>query len=286
MISFPNCKINLGLNIIQKRADGYHDLETVFYPLLLTDILEIIQNNTDCSLSDIHSSELNLAFTSSGLPIEGNENNNLCIKAYNLLKSDYPSLPAIQMHLHKCIPMGAGLGGGSADGAFTLRLLNNKFSLHLSSKQLINYALQLGSDCPFFIVNEPCFGTARGEQLEKIPVDLSAYAFFIVNPNIHISTGWAFSNIVHHMPPKSIRAIIQQPITTWKDELKNDFEVAVMAHYPQIKEIKEQLYSAGAVYASMSGSGSTLFGIFEKTHLPNLTFPENYFQGYYDCVSS
>ncbi|OIQ95987.1 4-diphosphocytidyl-2-C-methyl-D-erythritol kinase [mine drainage metagenome] len=277
MISFPNAKINLGLNIIRKREDGYHDLETVFYPILMKDVVEIVQNNTDCSISGIKSSELNVEFSCSGLPVETSQQNNLCVKAYHLLKKDLPSLPSVKIHLHKNIPMGAGLGGGSADAAFTLKLLNTKFNLNLSDQQLIDYALQLGSDCPFFIINQPCFATSRGEKMEKIDLDLSAYKFVIVNPGIHVSTAWAFAQIVPQEPKNSIKNIIQQPVPVWKDLLKNDFEDAVMKQYPAIHQIKENLYNAGAAYVSMSGSGSTVYGIFEKNIQLALNFPQNYF---------
>lgn len=281
MILFPNCKINLGLNIIRKREDGYHDLETVFYPIFINDILEIITNNTDCSISNIKSHELKTEFSCSGLPIEGDEQNNLCIKAYHLLKNDFPSLPSIKMHLHKNIPMGAGLGGGSSDGAFTLKLLNNKFSLNLSDKQLCEYALQLGSDCPFFIINQPCYASSRGEIMEKVSIDLSKYAFLVINPGIHISTSWAFSNIAAQIPVKSIKEIIHQPVSTWKSELINDFEEPVMKKYPKIKHIKDQLYNQGALYVSMTGSGSTLYGIFEKGKVPELYFEEDFYYSVY-----
>ncbi len=255
MISFPNCKINLGLNIISKRVDGFHDLETVFYPVSIKDVLEIVQQQHETT---------GVEFTSTGLSIDGDTSNNLCVKAYHLLKNDFPELPAIKMHLHKTIPMGAGLGGGSADGAFTLKLLNEKFQLNLSNDQLINYALQLGSDCPFFILNEPSFAEGRGEKLSPIKLDLSTYRFLIINPGIHINTGWAFSQIQPKQPTKSIKQIIIQPIETWKGELVNDFEKAVFENHPEIKVIKENLYAHGAVYASMTGSGSTVFGIFNK----------------------
>jgi 4-diphosphocytidyl-2-C-methyl-D-erythritol kinase len=168
------------------------------------------------------------------------------------------------MHLHKTIPMGAGLGGGSADGAFALQLLNAKFQLQLTQQQLIDYALQLGSDCPFFIINKPCFATGRGEILEPVAVDLSSYKIAIINPGIHVNTGWAFSQLTPAVPAKSIKQIITQPVQTWKHELKNDFEAAVFAAHPPIKSIKETLYNEGALYAAMSGSGSTVFGIFDK----------------------
>ena len=286
MILFPNCKINLGLNILKKRDDGFHDLETVFYPLMLKDVLEIIpttnnQNqtpNTKQVLLEITNSKFEIpSFSSSGLTIEGDSSSNLCVKAYQLLKNDFPNLPSIKIHLHKSIPIGAGLGGGSADGAFTLKLLNEKFKLKLSTEQLINYALQLGSDCPFFIINQPCFATARGEVLNPIKLDLSAYKFVIVNPGIHVNTGWAFSTITPSIPKKSIRQIIQQSITTWKNELVNDFEISISKVHVEIASIKQQLYTAGATYASMSGSGSTVFGIFEKEINPNLSFPASYY---------
>ena len=264
MVSFPNCKINLGLNIVNKRGDGYHDIETVFFPIHLKDSLEIIEKET-------------FEFLTSGFSIEGEPEKNLCIKAYNLLKKDFPELPAVQMHLHKAIPMGAGLGGGSADGAFTLKLLNKKFGLSLSEKQLINYALQLGSDCPFFILNKPCFATSRGEILEQAELDLSEYKFLIVKPPIHISTAWAFSTIKPLKPVKSIKQIIQQSIATWETELINDFEKPVFEKYPEIKNIKETLYEAGAIYASMSGSGSAVYGIFKKEKAISISFPKNYF---------
>ena len=278
MISFPNCKINLGLNIIRKRADGYHDLETVFYPLMIRDVLEVVQESEVKSQeSGVGSREKTITFSASGISIEGDPNNTLCIKAYHLLQKDFPELPSVKMHLHKTIPMGAGLGGGSADGAFALKLLNDKFRLNLSTDQLINYSLQLGSDCPFFIINQPCFGSSRGELLEKIELDLSAYKFMIVNPGIHISTAWAFAQITAQQPNQSIKDIIQKPVTEWKGLLQNDFEPAVIKEYPSISNIKEKLYHAGASYVSMTGSGSTVFGIFEKEREIKTDFPSEYF---------
>lgn len=272
MVVFPNCKINLGLNIIRKRNDGYHDLETVFYPVPLTDALEVVRE-----LSTVDGQRSTVNFTSTGLTINGTENDNLCVKAYQLLKQDFPDLPSIKMHLHKVIPMGAGLGGGSADGAFALQLLNNKFQLQLTTEQLITYALQLGSDCPFFIINKPCFATSRGEIMQPIDLDLSDYKIVLVNPQIHIGTGWAFSNIAPQVPATSIQEIIQQPVITWKDVLVNDFQTPAIQQYPAIGEAIHQLYQQGAIYSAMTGSGSTVFGLFEKNTKPRLTFPENYF---------
>lgn len=262
MISFPNCKINLGLHITNKRDDGYHDLETIFFPIPFTDVLEIITSDT-------------FAFTVTGLPI--NTDDNLCIKAYNLLKQNFPHLPAVKMHLHKVIPLGAGLGGGSSDAAFTLQLLNNKFNLKLKTGQLLDYALRLGSDCPFFVINKPCFAISRGEILQPVNIDLSMYKLIIVNPGIHIDTKWAFSKITPRQPVNSIKEIIVQPIETWKEQLQNDFEIAVFAEYPQIKKIKEELYNNSATYASLSGSGSTVYGIFSKDKYIQLEQDDTYF---------
>lgn len=250
MISFPNCKINLGLNIIRKREDGFHDLETVFLPIPFTDVLEILPSDKS-------------EFTVTGLQVETTDNN-LCIKAYNLLKQDFPQLPPIKIHLHKAIPLGAGLGGGSSDAAFTLQLLDEKFKLNLKTEQLLDYALQLGSDVPFFIINKPCFATGRGEFLEPIHIDLSNYKLIIVNPGIHIKTKWAFSKITPQQPKATIKEIITQPLETWKDQLQNDFENPVFGEYPEIENLKINLYQQGAVYASMSGSGSTVYAIFKK----------------------
>jgi 4-diphosphocytidyl-2-C-methyl-D-erythritol kinase len=266
MVTFPNCKINLGLHVLEKRSDGYHNLETVFYPVQLRDALELIQKESQ-------SVELSM----SGSPVDGQQDDNICIKAYQLLRKDFPDLLPVQIHLHKAIPMGAGLGGGSADGAFTLKLLNKKFSLGLSEKQLADYALQLGSDCPFFIINKPCYASGRGEIFETIKLDLTAFKFFIVYPAIRISTGWAFENIKPAFPRKSIKEIIQQPVESWKEKLINDFEESVFRQYPEIKMIKDELYNAGAVYASMSGSGSAMYGIFKKGNDIKLSFPSNYF---------
>jgi 4-diphosphocytidyl-2-C-methyl-D-erythritol kinase len=270
VIVFPNCKINLGLHIVRKRTDGYHDLETIFYPLPLYDVLETIrQKDGDTGASGI-------MFSNSGFSINGQHKDNLCVKAYQLLKDDFPQLPPVKIHLHKTIPIGAGLGGGSADAAFTLRLMNEKFGMNLSTDQLINYSLQLGSDCPFFIINKPCFAAGRGEELDPITISLSAYKFVIVNPGIHVNTTAAFSGVTPGPPVKSVREIVQKPIETWKDELINDFEKSVFEQYPEIESIKTRLYNDGALYASMSGSGSTVYGIFKKEYVRQFSFPSNY----------
>jgi 4-diphosphocytidyl-2-C-methyl-D-erythritol kinase len=268
VVAFPNSKINLGLNVTHKRNDGFHDIETVFYPVAIQDALEIVQNDEPGE---------NIQFATSGLPIEGKTQDNLCIKAYHLLKNNFPQIPPIKMHLHKTIPSGAGLGGGSADGAFTLKLLNRKFNLGLSTEKLVDYAFQLGSDSPFFIINKPCFATGRGEFLEPVMLDLSTYKFVIINPGIHINTAEAFSLLTPAAPSKSIRQIIQQSVETWREELKNDFERPVFQKYPEIKNSRDDLYKGGAIYASLTGSGSTVYGIFLKDEVPQFSFPSNYF---------
>ena len=270
MVVFPNCKINLGLHILNKREDGYHNIETVFYPVPLKDALEIIPSgNTDA-----------IQFTSSGLTIRGDAASNLCIKAYHLLKKDYPTLPGIKIHLHKAIPMGAGLGGGSANAAFTLQLLNKQFQLNLSTTELIDYSLQLGSDCPFFILNEPCIANGRGEILNKIDLNLSAYQLMLINPGIHVNTAGAFGYVdlqkINHSAV-SLNNIINQPLSQWQQLLTNHFEKALFNKYPLIKEIKETLYTMGASYAAMSGSGSTVYGLFEKKLKSSTNFDPRFF---------
>ena len=268
MISFPNCKINLGLNILGKREDGYHNLETVFYPIQITDALEVIQNTN-------HDAEVNCEFSCSGLHIDLESNKNICVKAYDLLKKDFPQLPKVKMHLHKKIPFGAGLGGGSANASFALQLLNKKFNLNISHLQLLNYALKLGSDCPFFIINKPCVAKGRGEILEEINIDLSAYYIAIINPLIKINTAWAFSRIVRNSPINDLKDVFKNPIKSWRNNLNNDFEEAIFSEYPLIKKIKDELYMHNALYASMTGSGSTVFGLFES--VPKLNLPKEWF---------
>jgi len=259
LIVFPNCKINLGLNILGKRADGYHNLETIFFPLPFYDVLEVV-------LAANAAAPYTLAVT--GMELEGNIENNLCVKAYKLLKQDFPHLPAVHIHLHKSIPAGAGLGGGSADGAFMLMLLNDKFKLHLTEHTLLKYAFALGSDCPFFIINQPCLGQQRGEMLHPLVLDLSAYKIVIINPGIHVNTGWAFTQVTFS-ESRNLQTAVTQPVEEWKQRLTNDFELPVFEKYPAIKKLKEQLYQQNALYASMSGSGSTVFGIFRKDVLIN-----------------
>lgn len=275
MISFPNCKINLGLNVTLKRQDGYHDIETVFYPLPLLDVLEIVHDDTIKTVSSGHKNT-GAKFITTGLPINGAAGKNLCVKAYELLQQDFPKIPPVLIYLHKAIPIGAGLGGGSSNGSFTLNMLNEKFQLKLSVEQLLDYALRLGSDCPFFILNSPCFATGRGEFLKSIDLNLEAYSFVIVDPGIHINTSWAFQQLEPTPPAKSIQKIVQQPISSWKNELTNDFEQTVFNHHPELSSIKSILYEAGALYASLSGSGSCFYGIYPKHGFPKLHLPSSF----------
>jgi 4-diphosphocytidyl-2-C-methyl-D-erythritol kinase len=263
MVRFPNAKINLGLKVINKRSDNYHNIETIFYPIALRDALEIIPSKE-------------MQFEVSGLEVTGNPEDNLCLKAYRLLKKDFPQLPNLKIHLHKTIPAGAGLGGGSSDGAFMLKMLNEKFRLQLTEEALTNYALQLGSDCPFFIINQPCFATGRGEILTPVILDLSGYTIIVVNPEIHVSTKEAFSKLTPKQREKSMSGIVLQPVSIWKEELENDFEKFIFDLYPAIKEIKDEMYAAGAEYASMTGTGSTVFGIFPKGFEVNFSFSQKY----------
>lgn len=255
MLTFPNCKINIGLFITHKRDDGYHDLETVFFPVKkLKDALEIIPAQTGETTISI-----------SGLAISGDEKNNLVWKAYLLMKERYGDrIPAMDIFLQKAIPMGAGLGGGSADGALMLCLLNDFCRLNLSKETLACLALELGSDCPFFIYNTPQFAAGRGEKMQPLSVDLSDYEIRIETPGIHVSTKEAFANIHPAASSFDLRKLSVDDIRNWKEYVENDFETAVFEKYPLLKKIKEDFYKQGAVYASMSGSGSAVYGIFEK----------------------
>jgi 4-diphosphocytidyl-2-C-methyl-D-erythritol kinase len=265
MISYPNAKINIGLNIVEKRPDGYHNIETVFYPIGLCDILEIGPSETCTDYS----------FSSSGILLDGDPEVNLIVKAYRLLRSHY-QFPAIDITLIKQIPFGAGLGGGSADAAFTLKSINQLFELKISPKKLENLAAKLGADCPVFIRNKPVFATGIGNVFTSIDLSLKGYFLLLVKPDIHVSTPEAYSLVVPEMPEISLSELIKQPITEWKDTIKNDFEKSVFVKYPLIEKIKNNLYEMGAIYASMSGSGSSLYGLFKFEPDKNDLF-ENYF---------
>lgn len=266
MISFPNAKINIGLNIIEKRDDGYHNIESAFYPVALCDALEIIENKDD--------SNERISFTFSGIEIPGNADDNLCWYAYHLIAADYV-LPNVKVHLHKHIPIGAGLGGGSADAAFFIHLLNDKFKLGISWGEMHNYARQLGSDCSFFISNKPSFAEGTGDQYESMKLNLSKYHIALIYPNIHINTAKAYSGVIPKTPTRSLENdLLNLPIEQWKEFIHNDFEDSVFLQFPELKKIKEQLYVMGADYAAMSGSGSTVYGIFKnninlKNHFKN-----------------
>ena len=255
MIIFPNAKINIGLNIIARRADGYHNLETIFYPVKINDALEIIEAD-------------DLSFESSGLEIPGAPESNLCLAAYNLLKKDF-NLPPVKIHLHKHIPIGAGLGGGSADAAFFIRLADQKFELALTDEQMMDYARQLGADCAFFILNKPVFAFEKGDEFEPVRLDLSAYEIVVLMPPVHVSTAEAYSGVKPKQVNTSLLELVTLPVNQWKNHIKNDFEESVFRNHPVIRGIKAGLYEAGALYASMSGSGSSVFGIFETK--PDLT---------------
>ncbi len=256
MLHFPNAKINIGLFVTEKRADAYHNLETVFYPIArLRDALELL------AAPDNEASTMRI----SGKAIEGDVYNNLVWKAFQLIQNKYPEkLSPVNIHLLKSIPMGAGLGGGSADAAFMLRLLNKFFELDISDETLAKYALELGSDCPFFIYNSPHFAQGRGEVLSPIDLDLSNYDIQIICPKVHVSTAAAFRKITPKPAPFALKNLSDLSIEKWKDFVFNDFEKPIFEDYPILAEIKNQLYSDGALYAAMSGSGSALYGIFER----------------------
>jgi len=258
MIKFPNCKINLGLNVVEKRTDGYHNLETVFYPVPIYDALEVYEmdphfpSDVDCDLKITN------------IYIEGDEQRNLVVRAYNLLKHDYPILPRIHAHLYKSIPTQAGMGGGSSDCSFMIKILNEQYNLGLSEEQMISYAASLGADCPFFIHNSPCYAEGIGEQLEPVDLSLKGLYLAIVRPDIPVSTKEAFSLITPCQPTYNCRDVVMQPIEEWRYCLHNDFERSVFAIHPELEDIKKELYKKGAVYSAMSGSGSSIFGLFKQ----------------------
>ena len=258
MITFPIAKINLGLNIVERREDGYHNLQTVFYPVPVKDALEVqVMDSqfplaTDCDLKV------------SNIRIEGDEQSNLVVRAYRLLKEDYPTLPRLHVHLWKGIPTQAGMGGGSSDCAAMILLLNEMFGMKMTEERMREYAARLGADCAFFIKGKPCYAEGIGEQLQDISLDLTGWYIGVVRPNIPVPTREAFSRICPHYPLKNCRDIVAQPVETWRAELVNDFEDSVFAMHPEIGAVKERLYDLGATYAAMSGSGSALFGLFRK----------------------
>ncbi len=255
MICFPNAKINLGLNIVSKRNDGYHNLETIFYPIPIKDALEIIvkkEQDTD-------------TFIESGIKVDSSPESNLVMKALKLMRENY-DFPLVEVHLLKKIPFGAGLGGGSSDASFMLKLINDTFELGATKEELALLAVKLGADCPFFIYNHPMFASGIGEIFEPVDFSLKGYSFVLIKPDIHVSTKDAFSLIKPTLPNISLKEIIKKPVQEWKGLMINDFEKSVFEKYPAIDEIKNKLYNNGALYASMSGSGSSIFGIFDKPY--------------------
>jgi 4-diphosphocytidyl-2-C-methyl-D-erythritol kinase len=265
MLVFPNIKINLGLFITGKRPDGLHNIESIFYPVQWHESLEIIERGESPSDFSQIQSQVEMGkvrFTSYGIPIPGNVDSNLCIKVYQLLEEWY-NMPAVDIHLLKTLPIGAGLGGGSADAAFTLKALKDYFQLRISDAEAKDLLAKVGSDCPFFWENKPMFVFGRGERMRPIDVDLSDYYILIVNPNIHISTKEAYAGVNPSPPAIDLEMIPSIDVDGWKDVLVNDFEASIFPNYPIIRDVKEELYNRGALYASMTGSGSTLFGIFK-----------------------
>ena len=266
MICFPNAKINLGLNILSKRADGYHELETLFYPIGLKDGLEFIENK----LNGIY-------FTSSGIPLDISTEGNIVVKAYRLLAADF-TLPGLDIHLHKVIPFGAGLGGGSSDAAFLLKGLNNHFELGLTIEQLRGYALKLGADCSFFIENRPAFARGIGERLQTTDFSLKGYFLLLVKPPLGVGTREAYSGITPATPEIRLSEAITLPAEKWQESIVNDFEASILPLFPGIAEIKTKLLESGAVYAAMSGSGSSVFGLFKgEPEISSADFPAYYF---------
>lgn len=250
MILFPPAKINLGLKVLKKRSDGYHEIETCMLAIPMTDVLELVSSDT-------------FAFEQTGLTVDGDPESNLCVRAFRMFQERY-KIPNAYIHLRKEIPMGAGLGGGSADASYVLRGLNTLFNVGLTDDELREMAAELGSDCPFFISDSAQIGRSRGEVLSDFTIDLSGYFLKIINPAIHVGTKEAYAGVVFSEDDKQLEEILSQPIETWKDALKNNFETHIFEHHSVIGELKDQLYSEGAVYASMSGSGSTVFGIFSS----------------------
>ena len=262
MISFPNSKINLGLSVTEKRPDGFHNLETLMMPTGLCDVLEVIV-----------SPDAKFLFTTSGLKINSEKTQNLVIKAWDMLRDKF-QLPPVKIHLHKVVPMGAGLGGGSSDAAFTIKNINSLFNLKLSKKEMQAFALELGSDCPFFIENKAVIARGRGELFEKVKLDLKGFKIVIVKPDFHIDTADAYSQIITSFKATPLKEIIEMPIDIWKGLLTNDFEKPVFEQFPSIKNIKEELYKMGATYTSMSGSGSAVFGLFKDVPDIGSGFPD------------
>jgi len=264
MIAFANAKINIGLQVLSRREDGYHNLETVFYPLKLYDVVEVVEAP-------------DMRFIPSGIPVPGDGRDNLCLRAYRLL-SETHDLPPVHIYLHKAIPIGAGLGGGSADAAFLLTLLNTMFELELDESQLMDYARRLGADCAFFIRNTPVLASGIGDVFEDVKIDLSAYHLVLVKPPVHISTAEAYGTVTPDPEGRQLKSAIARPVAEWRDTIVNDFEAGIFANHPEIAAVKNQLYENGALFAAMSGSGSSVYGLFRKpVKIPDLELTNEVF---------
>ncbi len=272
MVAFPNAKINIGLHVLEKRTDGFHNIETAFYPVSWCDVLDVV---VDESRTRGISRKKNpgIVFKTTGVETYSSQEKNLCVRAYRLLEKDFPLKP-VRMHLHKIIPIGAGLGGGSSDAAYAIRLIDKIFSLGLTIQQMMSYASILGSDCAFFIENKPCYATGRGDVLEPIKLSLDKYHILIVKPDIHISTANAYGKVKPSKPSQSLHKLLNMEVETWKKNIKNDFEDFVFEEYSELPVIKQKLYDNGAIYASMSGSGSAMYGIFKEKKDFKKIFPQ------------
>lgn len=269
MICFPNAKINLGLHIIEKRTDGFHNIETVFYPIGWSDVLEAIENKQHRKGAE------KISLGISGIKA-GSARSNLVTKAYRLLDEKY-KLPPVKAHLHKTIPVGAGLGGGSSDAAFFINLMNEKFSLQMTQAEKTSVAAKLGSDCAFFIENKPVFASGKGDVFSAVQVDLSKYFLVVVFPAIHSNTAEAYKGVTPAKPVHEIKMLMKENVKSWNERLTNDFEKNLFYRFPELENIKSKFYEKGALYASMSGSGSAVFGIFEKEiDVAEFGFPSNY----------
>ncbi len=269
-IAFPVAKINLGLNVVERRPDGYHNLQTVFYPVPIMDALEVTVMN------DAFPSTVGCDLKVTGINVEGDEQRNLVVRAYQLMKEEFPALPRLHAHLYKGIPTQAGMGGGSSDCAAMLSLLNRIGGLQLTESQLIERAARLGADCPFFILNRPAYAEGIGEQLRPVPLSLKGWYLCVVRPNIPVPTREAFAYVQPHHPDRCCLDIVGQPVETWREQLVNDFEPSVFQAHPYLATVKSRLYEMGAVYAAMSGSGSALFGLFRQPVCYPVTAPDTF----------
>jgi 4-diphosphocytidyl-2-C-methyl-D-erythritol kinase len=252
MVIFPNAKINIGLNILRKRKDGYHDIETLFYPIGMKDALEYVENGGNM-----------VNFVNSGLKLDIDPEQNIVVKAYRILQETHV-LPGLDIHLHKVIPSGAGLGGGSSDAAFFLKSLNDHFELNIAQGNLQSIAGRLGADCSFFFENRPSYATGIGDKLETIDFALKGYFLVVIKPPFGVETKSAYAGVVPAEYPFQFKQILNGPVHEWTSRIKNDFETTLFVKFPELNLLKRKLNDLGAVYTSMSGSGSSVYAIFEK----------------------